>query len=272
MSTLKVRRVYKYIDEGVAKYFVYIGDSDNSKEILAGEIANPDGQRQYHLLENMSMVLFMDELLIIHPTTKVSELYISGKVVDINPFIFQSLINSLCKVLLNDYTASIVNMSSENYSQSAALLTDIAFPEKLLRLLLWNNKKRHLKFERSNFLKNVYRYNVYFAYIGCNIGCEIDKLRPVLIWKEHVNKNKTSENSYFVFPISSKIPKKRYYYNVELEINGVKNIIKINEGKRISTRRIVKPLLDKNTKKTIQIEENKINEIKESMKKYFSIQ
>ena len=46
---------------------------------------------------------------------------------------------------------------------------------------------------------------------------------------------------------------------------------KINDGKRISTKRIIKPLRDNSTQKTIKMEEHKIQEIKEAINKYFSI-
>lgn len=107
--------------------------------------------------------------------------------------------------------------------------------------------------------------------MGCNLGCEIEKLRPVLIWKEHINTKNSDENSYFIFPISSKIPQKKYYYNIEINVNGKKNIIKVNDGKIISIKRIQKPLIDNNTKKTYFIEQQTISEIKDAIKKYFNV-
>lgn len=96
------------------------------------------------------------------------------------------------------------------------------FLEKILRFLIWTDKKEELKFTKRKNLKNVFKNNVYWAYMGCNIGCEIEKLRPVLVWKEHINPRNTDENSYFVFPISSKILKNKYYYNIEIDVNGQK--------------------------------------------------
>ncbi len=130
---------------------------------------------------------------------------------------------------------------------------------------------KKIKLFKNQNLKNVFKNNLYWAYIGCNIGCEIEKLRPVLIWKEHINKNNPDDNSFFVFPISSKIPSKKYYYNIEIEVNGKTNIVKVNDGKRISIKRIVKPLIDDSTKKTYAISELTIKEIKDAIKMYFSI-
>lgn len=268
---MKVRNVYKYDENGIVKYFTYIGDSDNSNEILGGEVSLPVNNRPYQNLKDINMVLYTDKLLIIHPTSIIGGLYISGNPVEIPAYEFQNLINSLCMLLLNSYSTAMIAVSNNNFNSSNYLMNDLSFPEKLLRLLLWNLKKKELKFDRKQFIKRVYKYNIYFAYMGCNVGCEIDKLRPVLIWKEHANVNNLAENSYYIFPISSKIPKKKYYYNVEIDINGTKSIIKINDGKRISTRRIIKPCIDNVTKKTLKISEEKINDVIKAISMYFSV-
>ena len=80
---LKVRKIYKYMDNDVLKYFVYIGDSNNSNDILAGEVGAADDARFYQSLKNMNMVLFIDHLLIVHPSTIIGELYIAGAVAEV---------------------------------------------------------------------------------------------------------------------------------------------------------------------------------------------
>ena len=265
-----IKNIYKYND-GTDKYCVYLGDSDNSHEIFVAEIADVDESRTYIKMKNgMNKVLFIDKLLFIDPANVISPLYIKGSIVTISAFEFHSLLNSLCTKVLTQYSANIINLSNQNYDSNSDTIVDTSFSEKILRLLIWNDKKRKLKFDNGHFVRNIYKYNVYFAYMGCNIGCEIEKLRPVLIWKEHINASNKNENSYYVFPISSKIPKKKYYYNVEVDINGQKNIIKINDGKRISIKRIVKPLkISKN--QTFKIDDNTKQEIKNAIKMYFSI-
>ncbi len=267
----KVRTIYKYQMDGTVKYFTYIGDSDNSNEILAGEVGCKDDTRSYLCLNGLNMVLFQDKLLIIDPSTIIGELYIEGKKAEVPVYEFQSLINSLCSILLSQFSNNVIATSNKNFNSSNTLLKDISFPEKIIRMLLWDNKKKELKFDKKNIVKNIYRYNVYFAYMGCNVGCEIDKLRPALIWKQHTNEENPYDSSYYVFPISSKIPKKSYYYNVEVMINGEKNIIKINDGKRISVKRILKPLINNDTKLTFKIDENTISNVKKAIMKYFSL-
>ena len=266
-----IRNIYKYND-GIDKYCIYLGDSDNSNQIIVAEVATIDTTRQYRPIACLTdMVMFIDKILYIHPNTVVSPLFIKGKIVSITPLEFHDLLKELCKNILNDYEADILKLIDGNYDFVNDKIIDVSFSEKLLRFLIWTEKKEELKFLHKNNVKNIRQNNVYWAYMGCNLGCEIEKLRPVLIWKEHINPRNTDENSYFVFPISSKIPKKKYYYNIEIYVNGKKNIIKINDGKRISIKRIEKPLVDNTTKKTYFIDQQKIIEIKDEIKMYFNV-
>lgn len=265
-----IRNIYKYND-GSDKYCIYLGDSDNSNEIIVVEVGHIDETRKYISMKNqLKMVVFIDKILYIHPHDIISPLYLKGKIASITALEFCCLLKSLCMIILNDYSLNAIKLIESNYDSVHDKILDVSFSEKILRFLIWNDKKKILKFENKKILKNVFKNNVYWAYMGCNIGCEIEKLRPVLIWKEHVNTSNPNENSYYVFPISSKIPKKKYYYNIEININGQKNIIKINDGKRISIKRIVKPFKD-SSNKTYSISQETSNEIKNAIKTYFGI-
>lgn len=266
-----IRNIYKYnADE--EKFCIYLGDSDNSNEIIVAEIGTNDDTRSYRTISSLSnMVMFVDKILLIHPSDIVSPLYIKGKIASLTPVEFHNLLKDLCKNILNEYELDVLKLIDSNYNSVTNKIIDVSFSEKILRFLVWTDKKGELKFNKKKNLKNVFKNNIYWAYIGCNIGCEIEKLRPVLIWKEHVNKNNHDDNSYFVFPVSSKIPSKKYYYNIEVEINGKTNIVKVNDGKRISIKRIAKPLIDNSTRKTYVISELKTDEIKDAIKMYFNI-
>lgn len=210
-----IRNIYKYNDV-IDKYCIYLGDSDNSNQIIVAEVGAIDSTRQYRPISCLTnMVMFIDKILFIHPNTTISPLFIKGKIASITPSEFYDLLKDLCKNILNVYETDILKLIDNNYDSVNDKIIDVKFSEKLLRFLIWTDKKEKLKFLQKNNVKNVIQNNVYWAYMGCNLGCEIEKLRPVLIWKEHINFTNTNENSYFVFPISSKIPKKKYYYNIE---------------------------------------------------------
>ncbi len=265
-----IRNIYKYND-GTDKYCTYLGDSENASKIIVAEVGKVDTTREYIVINNdTEMVMFADKILYINPDDIVSPLYIKGKIVSITALEFHELLKKLCIIVLNKYSEKIVELIDNNYDPINDKILDVSFSEKILRFIIWNDKKKDLKFSNRKGLMNIFKYNVYWAYMGCNIGSEMDKLRPVLIWKEHVNKFNPNENSYYVFPISSKIPKKKYYYNIEIDVCGHKNMIKINDGKRISTKRIIRPLkISKNT--TYCISDRTIDEIKNAIKMYFMV-
>ncbi len=267
---LLIRNIYKYND-GADKYCIYLGDSDNSDKIIVAEVATIDPIRKYIQISNLTgMVMYIDRVLYINHNSIISPLYINGMIVSITQLEFCELLKGICLNLLNEYKNNIFKLIDDNYDYTKNQIIDIYFSEKILRFMIWTCKKEELKFLPKNKLKYILKNNVYWAYLGCNIGSEIEKLRPVLVWKKSENMNDNNENSYFVFPISSKIPKQKYFYHVEIYINGQKNIVKINDGKRISIKRILKPMYDNNTNKTYRLEEQKIEEIKSAINRYFN--
>lgn len=269
---LNVRGVYRYTENEIEKYFVYIGDSDYSKIIVAGEIGEKNDERLYIELDNLNMVLYIDKLFEIKSNVNITQLFIKGEHYYISAYKFQTLINSLTNMLLNKFERNILSTTNKNYDEDNSKIVDLTLPEKIIRLIIWNDKKREIKFDDRKLIERCYQFDVYFAYLGVNVGNEIEKLRPVVIWKQHINKTNPKDTSYYVFPISSKPSNKKYYYNVEIDINGDKNYVKINDGKRISSLRIIKPLKNKATKKTHKLAEEEIQRIKNAITKYFSLE
>lgn len=267
------RNIYSYkdIDDSI-KYFVYIGESDSYKEIYGGEINSPDLTRDFLKIDGLkNLVCFTDKLIIVDPKKVVSQMFISGKPQILSPFDFNALIVAICRNMIDNYSASIINELNQNYDSTNNILNDITFPEKLIRLLNWNKEKKYLKFDKQNYINVIAKFNIYYAYYGTNIGSEMEKLRPVIIWKQHENKNNPSENSYFVFPISSRKIKKKTVFHVPVMINGKENHVRIHDGKRISIKRIHRPLLDESTGKTAKLTQNEIDEIKKAIAGYFSL-
>lgn len=204
-----IRNIYKYNDD-IDKYFIYLGDSDNSNQIFAAEVGIIDSTRQYRQISCLTnMVMFIDKVIYINPNTVISPLYIKGKIAYITSLEFHNLLVDLCQNILRIHEVDILKLIDSNYDNANDKIIDVTFSEKIIRFLIWTEKKEELKFSKKNNIKNVMKNNVYWAYMGCNLGCEIEKLRPVLIWKEHINTKNSDENSYFIFPISSKIPKKK---------------------------------------------------------------
>ena len=235
-------------------------------------MAKKNDERLYIELDNLNMVLYIDKLFEITSNVNITQLFIKGEHYYISAYKFQTLINSLTNMLLNKFERNILSTTNKNYDEDNSKIVDLTLPEKIIRLIIWNDKKREIKFDDRKLIERCYQFDVYFAYLGVNVGNEIEKLRPVVIWKQHINKTNPKDTSYYVFPISSKTSNKKYYYNVEIDINGEKNYVKINDGKRISSLRIIKPLKNKTTKKTHKLAEEEIQRIKNAITKYFSLE
>ena len=267
-----VGKIYKYSEENIVKYFSYIGDSDDASQVIGIEIGSSNPNRDSILIDGLKMVAFADHPIFVKSNTISGPLFIKGTDIEISKDLFNEILNKLISSIIDDYKNDVSDCISRNYSPSKKELTNIVIPEKIIRLLLWNKKKTELKFDTLQpQMPSCMKYGLYFAYLGTNIGSEIDKSRPVLIWKKHESNLNSSDNSYFVFPVSSKIPKKDYNYNVQIAVNGKTNIIKINDGRRISGLRIVKPLKDKNTGKMYMLSKSDIELVKNSIKNYFNI-
>lgn len=264
--------IYKYRKNNIDCYFVYIGDSDDASTVIGGEIGLADSSRKYVAISGLNMVGFIDKPVFIKTKEVVGPLMIKGKPFEMDKRTFNTMIEGIVSSVIDDYMQSISLSIADNYNQSNGTLDNIVIPEKMLRLLFWNQKKKSLKFDTlSPQMPTCNQYGIYFAFLGTNVGSEINKLRPVLVWKTHESSNNILDNSYYVFPISSKIPNRNYYYNVQIIVNGKPNVIHINDGKRISGLRILKPLNDDATGKMYVLSQADREQVKQAIKKYFNI-
>ena len=266
-----VTRVYKYHNDDSYSYFAYIGDSDDSSIILGIEVGNEDSSRMFSPLKGTRLVGFSDRILEVKRASVSSVLYVRGKPLEVEKSTFSEIIGNIIKTKIDSYNDQLKSIHNNNYSKESNTILDLTLPEKIIRLLNWTDKKTELKFNvKRPQLHTCYKYGVYFAYLGTNIGTEINKLRPVLVWKKHESFANRLNNAYFVFPISSKIPKKKYPYNILVNINGEDNIIRLNEGRKISGLRIIKPLIDSSTKRMYMLDLEKREEVKKAIIEYFN--
>lgn len=264
------KNIYSYLDEnGEEQIGIYLGDTDVKPFVLIAKLVEPEATSKYITINNLNKVYILGTYEKINKYKIQRQLHLKGKEVIATPYEFDLITKSIVDKLLIEFGAKCNTTVGSNLIDGK--LNDITLTEQMLKHLEWSITKEDIKFSKYKSKLDIVQYRIYFAYIGNNIGSEINKLRPVLVWKEHVNQENKEDSSYFVFPITSKIPKKNYYYNIKKIIDGKTNIIKLNDGKRISIKRFVKPLIDKNTQLTIELTEEEIQKIKESLKKYFMI-
>lgn len=262
------KNIYKYDDNGNIKLCVYVCDTDNANEIIIGCIEKIDElNNDFIKLDCLNNdVLYLDRYKVLKTDMIKGPYYNKGKKFAITSKEYYQLVSSIYQLLLVKYEKLVNCYNNRNFANDKFL--DIMQPEKLIKLLTWNIKKLELKFADTANNLNIVKYRIYFAYLGTNVGSEIEKLRPVIVWREHKNVSNKNNDVYYVFPISSKISKKLYSYNIPININGKKNIVKLNYGQMISRRRFLKPYVDCNCQ-TITLSEDDKTRIKKSLKKYF---
>lgn len=265
------KTIYKYKNKsGQEGLCVYVCDTDNANEIIVGCVEDVDQLNDHFIkMDNgLNKVLYLDRYLTLKISQIKAPLYLKGQLINITSGEFQKLTNAIYKLMIFKFESNIDKLSLNNFDGSS--LVDITMPEKIIKLLTWNIKKSDLRF--GNALENliIMEHCVYFAYMGTNIGCEIEKLRPVVVWKKHINNSNSNDNSYYVFPITSKKFSKKYSHNIPININGKKNHILLNQGKVISVKRLVKPYINNNGD-VIKLNEDLMSKIKNGLRVYFKV-
>ena len=250
---------------------VYVCDTDNSNEIIVGCIEDIDPlNNDYIKMSNgLNKVLYLDRYKTLKIESITSPLFVKKQHVSISSKEFQLLTTNIYKLLLLKYENQVNDTAFDNFDNDS--LVDIGMPEEIIKLLTWNTKKIGLKFKEVSSKLVIMEHCVYFAYCGTNIGCEINKLRPVVVWRKHINKENPNDDSYFVFPISSKKSKSVYKQNVELNIDDKHNKVMINQGRLLSRKRFVKIYKDIKTDKVYKLSEEEKESIKEAIRFYFGV-
>lgn len=140
--------------------------------------------------------------------------------------------------------------------------------EHTINYLAWKKEKYLISTEEYRNKTTIYENGIYWANLGYNIGTELNKQRPVLVWKKRVNTTNSEYNSYIVIPITSQYKQSHYKTNVPIQLNQKDSLLRIEDMQRISIKRITRPLLDE-SKKIVFIDNAKREEIKEAIRDFY---
>lgn len=263
--------LYIYENSGINDFFCYLGDTSNKKKIYGAEVGYKDFNRSFiEIKEGIDKVIFTDKLLEIDIIKIKKPWFLSGKVVNLSSNIYIEIVSKILLTINGEIYSDYNRIIYNNYSYDTNSLLNQFLPEMLLNHVEWIRHKNNLKFSNTIKVPSVMKYHIYFANLGQNIGSEFNKTRPVLIWKQHINNASLDESSYYVFPISTSSKLKKFYYNVEIILNNKKSYICLNDGRRISAKRIVSPfLLDDSNVANISVDIK--NQINKTLLKYFAI-
>lgn len=219
-------------------------------ELSTGNVYKLSVTKQYAALDNY-MEIDID--------TIVSALYLNSKPVRVPNTDLETIHKSILNNLMNRICSDVQTFTSHMLFES------------LYQFLKWKQQKLSLNFTAYKTKTKIYENGIYWTSLGVNIGSELNKSRPVLVWKKRCNGDNEENYSYIVIPITSKIKNKKYYMNVPIDINGRECFLRIEDMRRISIKRFTRPILD-SSNKIVFISEDKRNEINEAIQRFFIFQ
>lgn len=256
--TMEIQKtyIYRYKDKIETPLCIYLCDIQTKGKILimpltennSGNVYKLSVTRQYADLDNYKEI---------NKEAVISALFLNSKPVQVP----ESDLKYIQEYIIKNYMDRICsNAVTSNLS--------LLLFESIYQFISWKHQKFLLNFQPYKRHTTVYENGIYWASLGVNVGSELNKNRPVLIWKKRCNGADEKDYSYIVIPITSKKKRKHYYMNVPIDINGSQSYLRIEDMRRINIKRITRPILT-SEKKLIFIDENKRKEIIDAIQKFY---
>ena len=172
--------------------------------------------------------------------------YIKGQFLTVNNKDFSYILNNLKKSLLNKLNKEI------NYKNIEET-----------KYLKWCYDK--LLLEKSNIkISNLKSGSICWVDFGYNIGSELKKLRPAILWRSSADKK-----MWTVIPLSSKCYQDKYYFHCD--INSLPcSTAKLESIANFSYKRIREPFFY--NKKISHLSKEDYSNILLSLKKYYTFE
>lgn len=263
--------IYKYTDNGKQYIGVYLCDTNLAKKVcmvpLNLDTDNEYGMYMHYKIESLNMHVFPNHSMEVYRKNILDVLWLKGKIAKLTyeeyVVLSDAVIHKLAQKIFATYSKftgkRLDNINNENY-----ILT-----EDYYKYITWFEHKSNLQFDR-NIKRNpiIRKYCIYYAEIGENIGSELHKMRPVLIFK-CLKSNNPNDSSYMVIPITSKSSSSKYPFNTPIIVNGKINYVRTNDIRRISVKRIVGPLFKSGTNEICRLSSEEIELVNKNFKEYF---
>lgn len=252
---LKKNYIYRYRDYCGNPLCIYLCDTQTKNRILIvplteradGNVYKLSVTRQYADLDNYKEI---------NTGTITSALYLNSSPVRIS--------NSDLQVIQQEILRDVIEkIAFDVKSNNSSFLF-----ESIYQFLKWKREKFLLNVTEYKKKTDVYENALYWASLGVNVGSELNKNRPVLVWKKRSGGGNEPNYSYIVIPITSKQKNKKYHMNVPIDVNGRQCFLRIEDMRRINIRRFTRPILN-DENKIIFISNEKRNEIMQAIKKFY---
>lgn len=254
---LQKQRIYKYKEaDGSQPLCIYMGSSQNNNGYIIVPLVSESTNSTIKL--NVTRQYASPDY---HKSIKkhqfISPLYINGQYTDVSYEIFKQI------------SHSVIN-SKLNYIDTQSQQADANFMDfnKIFDFLDWKSKKLSYLIDDSPNSMPIYENGIYWVDLGYNVGSELNKARPALIWKKRLDNRNSKHNSYIVIPITSKDSAKKYYMNVEVKYNNKTCYMKVEDMKRVHHKRIYKPVLD-NKKDIVYIDNETRQRVLDAIQKFY---
>mgnify|MGYP003292957304 CR=1 FL=1 len=259
--------VYNYIDSnGDTKIGIYICDTNMKKKVCIVPIDNAQPNQPYITIKNFTKVALPFDFIEVERSQIKSVLRIKGNIAKINATEF----SDISTILLNKLSLkSYLTYNSFLQKESSKGNMNFSIVENYYKYFTWFEHKSNLQFDK-NIKRNpiIDKYSIYYIETGENIGSELHKMRPAVIFKRCVSNN-PNDTSYIVLPITSKTTSSKYSFNTPILVNGKINYIRINDIRRISIKRLVGPLYESGTNNICRLSKDEIRQLNEDFKNYF---
>lgn len=248
--------IYRYKYNKDTPLCIYLCDTQSKNRILIVPLTDSSEGNVYKLSVTKQYA-DLDKYLEISVDNIVSALYLNSKLVQVPNADLAVIHRSILNNLMEKITADVHSINTAN-----------TLFESLYQFIKWKHQKLSLNFTTYKTKTKVYENAIYWAMLGANVGSELNKSRPVLVWKKRSKGDNEENYSYIIIPITSKEKSKRYYMNVPVDINGRECYLRIEDMRRISIKRFTRPILD-DKNKIIFISDDKRKEIIEAIKRFY---
>lgn len=260
--------IYKYLDpkNPVEKLCIYICDT-NLKDRICVIPMDDAGRDNEFKIKATKKVAYPDEWVELNRNYITTNLMLGGRIAKVTFDEYVQLSDIILEKLNNKLLDTYKSFSGNRLKSQTK---KYVITEDFYKYITWFEHKSNLQFKKEiKKQPGILRYGLYYVDIGENIGTELHKLRPCVIFKKCQSKTEPNDSSYIVIPVTSQHTSAKYQFNTPIIVNGKINYIRINDIRRVSIKRIVSPLYESGTNNTIVLNEQDIKNLISDFKEYY---
>ena len=239
MLTINWKQVYEVDNKWILILY------DISKNHYVGLPIYNKEQKNSILIKSINKYIILNEITDYNRTNIKRCIYIKGKPLKINNNEFNNILNKSKEIFLN-YVKNNTDNTADGISYNK-----------------WCKDKLKLIKEEKNKI-NLKVGAICWVDLGYNIGNELRKLRPAILWRSSSDKK-----MWTIIPLTSKHKEDNYYFHYDLEAKNL-GVARIENLINISSNRIREPYFIKNKIATITKKDN--DTILNIIKKYYAFE